>query len=1076
MDQTLYNTSVSVGAPLLGDPVPFDFEGFVNTWNAGQPTEKAATNRDGISKVMATVSQPFLAKGYVAGAAVNRGLAALATHFDNLSTYIELSTGMKSEGLFEKIAENYEQYSDYWQKRAEQVGVNFFDEIVGEAVGGAVPGITQFSLDVASLLTFPYMDGAVEGYKKNESPFANGMLEAAKTGTLAGIFKAISPLKQYLRAPIMGTVFGVQGMEGAAEGDKTKQFVKDFAIGAGYSMTSPGGRMGLNEAAKNAEPAIQDFVNKMKEERGSVDLTKKSDLWDLEPGITRIKSTAIKMKDGRIFTGKHHDEAYEQVPYEQRKPEFIEEYDGFLTTKGEFITRKEAVARLPKDDTIGKFTQDAADLVNHRIEYPSEQGQKRQRKYLKTVEEAAETEPELAEKLKEVDPQDYLVQPNAESLAKAKTRIDTDGVDEAVKYVQSDASLNAEKGATFISLMDKFQREGDLERAVDMVEAYDTQLREAGRFVQAASLWSKSTPYAFIKWANRQLEAVRNNYTWADTLIDRKPESFTLSRDEQKTIIEKFREMNEMTDAKDKADATLGLIDMVAKKVPPSVSEMIDAYRMQNMLASPKTQMRNIHGNSVNTFLTRPIDIVSLGAVDYIKAGLTGKERQAYISDVPVYMKAAINSIPNAVKTFVNTVKLGADASIGKPEIGIEAKTEFQKARTKQMPTALTLTQRFMEATDKFFSAIIGAGEMARLKKQGMNDADAYKKASEVAEEYLYREQLSKEGKQLSIPSEVLNSLGNMIDFARKTPVLGTLSKWYVPFLRTPVNVAIQMVEHSPLGAIRTNASSEALARVLSGSVVTALGGIMAFEGETTWSPPTDPDEKSWYYATGRKPYSVKVGDKWIPLWYLGPFALAFGLPAALKYYIQDEKKASTSDGVEKTFAIVNGLSKFIASQSSTQNIGALFSTLQGDIDFKFSSQTAFTVGQMIPAESFVRYINTMIDPVYRKPKGFVENLESNIPILSQRLEARQTPLLEDSVRENVNYFLPYDIGVVKPNYENLFPYMTYQARQNYLKNKMETLIQSYKNGDVDYEKGFENYQKLIDAIPKNLDLLQESK
>jgi len=155
---------------------------------------------------------------------------------------------------------------------------------------------------------------------------------------------------------------------------------------------------------------------------------------------------------------------------------------------------------------------------------------KRPRKFLKTVEKAADTDPELIELTNRIDPQDYLVQPNKNSLAKVEKRIDENGIQDAIDFALSDAPVSAEKGATFITLMRKFQQEGDYDRAVEMVEAYDTQLREAGRFVQAASLWNRLTAQGFIRWANKQLEATRQKYGWADTILNNKPESFTLSK------------------------------------------------------------------------------------------------------------------------------------------------------------------------------------------------------------------------------------------------------------------------------------------------------------------------------------------------------------------------------------------------------------------------------------------------------------------------------------------------------------------------------------------------------------------
>jgi len=570
---------------------------------------------------------------------------------------------------------------------------------------------------------------------------------------------------------------------------------------------------------------------------------------------------------------------------------------------------------------------------------------------------------------------------------------------------------------------------------------------------------------------------VENKYGWADTLFGRKPESFSLSKEEQKVVMEKYREINELPEGANKIDATLQLIDMVAKKVPPSVSELIDAYRYQNMLSSIRTQMRNVGENVFNAFISKPVDITTRGGIDYFKSLLTGKDREAYVKDVAVYMKTAINAVPNAVHAFVETLKLSRTADIGKPELGIEAKGEFQRARAKQMPTALILVQRFMEAADKFNMALIGAGEMAVQKKRGLSDADAYRKATKAAEEYLYRGKLDPTDPRLSYPSQLLASLGKMMEGSRKLPGLGTLSKWYVPFLKTPINKGIQMVERSPIGALRDPkqlADAEIQAKLLSGAVVTALGAIAAMTGQTTWAPPTDPKEKALYYAAGRKPFSVMLFDKWIPLWYLGPFALAFGIPMAIKHYTVDRKQALTGGAIDRISEIANGLSQFIGSQSSTQSLGALFSALSGDINFTFSQQTGFTVQQIIPATSLIRYINTIIDPVYRKPEGFVERIEANLPFLSQKLDARMTPLFEESRRETINYFLPYDIGTSKELYEGLLPLERYNIRQRYLEGRVNDITKRLRNNDLTPEESMKEIMKIMQAAPKSLGMLGE--
>ena len=1049
---------------LLPDPIPFDIDGYFNEWNISQPREKMGENKTNFTKVMYSFTKPFLAQGYNSMAALNRGTAGFYAHLDSITDFVEASGFGKKEGLFENLAKISAEKADYWKQRAEKVGIGFLDELISEAVGGFVPGVTKFSMDVASGFTFPYMAGAAEAAKRGEQPFAAGIVEAAKTGVLYGVFRMMVPLKKYLQAPTMGTIFGLQEMETAPEGEKAKAFAKGAGIGLAYSLASPGGRLGLNEIKKNLEPELAK-VRELTEtggkvlasERGAIDIFRISKL-------SKEELELVADRWGIKWTG-NLDEMRKKIVIELNKTEGEKRIPSPKTEAKEISKTKE---KVPK---IVELSFDLETILKGKPE--EGQPETRPRKFLKTVEEASSTAPEIKERLVEIqkeEPQDYYVIPNKESLEKASKRIETEGLDKTVDYALSEQPLSAEKGATFIKLMEDFQKQGDYDRAIQMVEGYDMQLREAGRFVQAASIWNKLSPPGFIRWAEKQLDATKGKYSWVDTVFGNKPESFTLSKEEKKQIFEKMTEINKMPEGIGKTDATLEMIDQVAQKVPPSVSELIDAYRYQNMLSSPRTHMRNIGENIFNTFMTRPIDLTTRGAYDWTKSVLFGKERETYVSDVPAYMKSSINAVPNGIKAFMKVWSLESGAEIGKPEVGLEVKTEFQRARAKQMPSWLTIIPRFMEASDKFNSALIGAGEFTIQKERGATDAEAYQRASQLAEKYLYRDKLDPNDPDISYFSKALESVGKVIEQTRKLPGLSYLSKWYVPFIKTPINKGVQMVEHSPLGLARADFNNEAMGKIIAGSIFTGLGAIFAMEGDTTWSPPTDPKEKELFYAAGRKPFSVRIGDKWVPVWYLGPFALAFAIPAAVKYYVQDQKQSLTKDGFEKLLETAEGIAQFIGSQTSVQSIGALFSALNGDIDFKFTSQTAFTLEQIIPGQSLIRYVNTIIDPVYRKPKGFIEQIEKDLPILSQKLEERQTPLFEPSVRETHNYFLPYDIGTKKEIYESILPFQRYQLRQKHLENKVDELTKKVRKGEMTPEDSMKELMKIIEVIPKNLE------
>lgn len=77
-----------------------------------------------------------------------------------------------------------------------------------------------------------------------------------------------------------------------------------------------------------------------------------------------IRSAAIRLKSGRIFTGRSHHEAMEEFDkvFSIRDwKRLVDDSDGFITNKGKYLTRKEAVR------ITGQKSEDAADIVGRSM-------------------------------------------------------------------------------------------------------------------------------------------------------------------------------------------------------------------------------------------------------------------------------------------------------------------------------------------------------------------------------------------------------------------------------------------------------------------------------------------------------------------------------------------------------------------------------------------------------------------------------------------------------------------------------------------------------------------------------------
>lgn len=226
-----------------GEPIAFDMDKVLTDYNKTAIPENIIGTED-VARSLLPATDRIAALGYSTEAATNRALAGLFLHLDLVSDFLSEKTGMKkgeflSDDFLKNLAGNYEAKAWYWKDQAEKKGAGFLDELIGETAGGLIPGVVQFAIDLGSGLTFPAMAGAQRAKVMDHNEYLGALVEAGKTGALAGILRALHPLKLYLRAPAMGGTFAGQA---AAEGAEPREIGKSFGVGLGLGLFPAGSR------------------------------------------------------------------------------------------------------------------------------------------------------------------------------------------------------------------------------------------------------------------------------------------------------------------------------------------------------------------------------------------------------------------------------------------------------------------------------------------------------------------------------------------------------------------------------------------------------------------------------------------------------------------------------------------------------------------------------------------------------------------------------------------------------------------------------------------------------------------
>jgi len=626
---------------------------------------------------------------------------------------------------------------------------------------------------------------------------------------------------------------------------------------------------------------------------------------------------------------------------------------------------------------------------------------------IETIKSSEKTSEGLKKKVAELD-EFYKVLTNKEAIEKSDKRIEKDPY-KAKEEVLSNSTPDAIKSVMAIRLIKHFEATKDYDSALELIDNYDKQLREAGRFIQAASLWNKMDPATVVRFATKEATKLGKE----------------LPKEVQKTILVKMEEIGKMEEGEAKDKATLEVLNYIADQMPPTKGELFDAFRYQNILSNPRTHMRNIYGNAFNMLISRPLDMIAESTIDYLKNPLNPIEREMRFSGAPKYLWEIFKNIPEASAGFIEAFRNGY-ISENVIEGGFD-KGSIETIRKSKYPKALTVVPRFMEAQDKFFSVLIGQGEKSRLMANGVPEFEATARARILGKKYLLREKLGENLEDQAVVSRAIEFIAKMATKARDYSYItkdgkkvnsGKFVGWFIPFITTPANAAKMSIERSPFGFIGGSYSKEQIARATLGSIVSGVGLSLAMNNMTSWTPPKDKKEKELFYASGRKPFSVKIGDKWVPMIYFGPFSLALALPAALKHYHEDTGESVSQSEIETITEGILSIGGYISSQTALSGIGGVVKAFEGDVDYKNLQNFGMISEQVIPLVGLVKYINTIMDPVFRKAKGYKESIYKDLPVLSKQLEGIQTPDGEDATRDVFNYFMPYDLGKADKEYE----------------------------------------------------------
>ena len=408
---------------------------------------------------------------------------------------------------------------------------------------------------------------------------------------------------------------------------------------------------------------------------------------------------------------------------------------------------------------------------------------------------------------------------------------------------------------------------------------------------------------------------------------------------------------------------------------------------INGLLSSPLTHIVNTTSNALTLAYTYPERLLATG-IEAARAKVTRTPREMFFGETAQDIFSVSKGLQDAWRRFGTAMRKGDMAN----KLDYRP-TAFPEDVAKLMPT------RALIAEDAFFKGFIENAELNRLAyrqafKEGLKGKALQDKIVDLlahpTESML--EAVVKRGKYLTYQKE-LGAAGSLIFRARET-VPGL--KYFVPFVKTPANIAKFALERSPLylpiavskalkGQLKGAALSEQLAKPLMGTMLATTIYQLAEQGYVTGGLPKKAGERNEKLSTGWQPYSIKIGDTYHSFGRLEPLGSILGMAADMS---QIKKEMNENDKFNLAAGIMGSITENISNKTFMQGFTNLIQGIS-DPGRYGANMVRKLAGSAIPSVSGA--INRSIDPNVRDIRGIGDTLQSRIVGASESLPSKLT-------------------------------------------------------------------------------------
>lgn len=424
----------------------------------------------------------------------------------------------------------------------------------------------------------------------------------------------------------------------------------------------------------------------------------------------------------------------------------------------------------------------------------------------------------------------------------------------------------------------------------------------------------------------------------------------------------------------------------LAKEVEKATTweQIIEGWR-SGLLSGPVTHTTNLFGTGAFHFMRAPVDALAsvIGMARGASPGM-GESDRASMSEAVARLTGMMGGIQDGLKIAYHTFNL--DDPTGKTEA-------YRTAIPGRAGELIRIPLRLMGAEDALVSTMYRRGELHTLAIRQAFDEQMNPSTREFADRVT---------QLLDHPTPEMEAIAdaastrmtfNMPLGEKGVALQGFVNKWnlqwMLPFIRTPINIAKELLRMSPFAPAIAEwradfarggvARDRALAEITAGTAVMAATMAAAFAGNISGNGSPDPGKNRAKVGVWQ-PYSVLVGDTWYEYARIQPTGTLMGMAADMSL-IWDQMTGEEKDKTPKLLAAA--FANAITNQTFLAGITNVVNATSDPVRFgpRFLQQFA---GSLVP--NVIGQPTTMADPVVREVNSMLEAIQARIPGLRQDL------------------------------------------------------------------------------------------